>query len=189
VDDADGDAQGVGLAGDDSWIGASAPRRRQLRTVQYVRRRSRPSGCHTRVRAGAAPRVTRQGKRSRPLCVVPSDMNSVVVPSDMNSVAVIVQCADASGMARRVQALAAPIVEVCDRDTAAFWSTVSGHRRVSMSPDVLQWSLARPETPPAGPVIANSSAPSLVMVDAPAPVAYPCVATASRRKVVGVDCV
>src|SRR5450759_4088697 len=42
---------------------------------------------------------------------------------------------------------------------------------------------------PAGPVTANSSAPSLVTVDAPTPTTDPRVVTASRRKVVGVDCV
>src|SRR5450759_1789740 len=107
---------------------------------------ARPRALAWRVITGAAPQLTGPGKRSRLLCVVPSVMNSV---------ALTVPCADANAMAGRIQAPAAPIVEVCDRDTSVFWSTVSGHRGVSMSPDVLQWSLARPETPPAGPVIAN----------------------------------
>jgi hypothetical protein len=130
------------------------------------------------VRAGAAPQRIAHGKRSGPLCVV--------LPV-MKTVAFNVQCANA--VVGRIKALVAQLVQVCDRCAAAFWSTVLGHRGVSMSPEVLQWSLARPETPPAGPVIANSSTPSLVVVDAPAPATGPRVATASRRKVVGVDCV
>lgn len=41
----------------------------------------------------------------------------------------------------------------------------------------------------AGPVTANSSRPITGPVDAPAPAIDPRVVTASRRKVVGVDCV
>lgn len=68
-------------------------------------------------------------------------------------------------------------------------STLRGRRRDSMSADVLQWSLARPGALLPDPVAANSSAQSLVTVDASASATGPRVATASRRKVVGVDCV
>jgi hypothetical protein len=138
-------------------------------------------GCPGRtpgVGAGAGAQRIAHGKRSGPLCVVLRVMNTV---------AFTVPCANA--VVGRIKALVAHLVQVCERCAEAFWSTVLGHRGVSMSSEVLQWSLARPETPPAGPVIANSSAPSLVVVDAPAPATGPRVATASRRKVVGVDCV
>jgi hypothetical protein len=182
--EANGEAKGVGLAGDGCWRGAQ------------------PAGGGTYI-----PSVTCRGARGRPAYQHPSGGYPGCVPVvagglvreafapavrcvlEMNSVALTVQRADAEALARRIRALAAHIVEACDRDKVEFWSSVSGHGGVSMSLDVLQWSLAGPETPPAGPVTANFSAPSLVTVDAPAPVTDPCVATASRRKVVGVDCV
>jgi hypothetical protein len=77
-----------------------------------------------------------------------------------------------------------------DSETACLGSTLSGHRRDSMSSDVLQWSSARPGTPPAGPGRGELlPSQSLVTVHASAPATDPRVATASRRKVVGVDCV
>jgi hypothetical protein len=59
---------------------------------------------------------------------------------------------------------------------------------VSMSSDVYNGH-AHNRKAHAGPATANSSAPSLVTVDAPTPAVDPRVVTASRRKVVGVDCV
>jgi hypothetical protein len=84
----------------------------------------------------------------------------------------------------------AGISGLCDPDMNACRGTLCGHRRVNMSADVLQWSLARPGTPPAGPGLRELLPPqSLVTAHASAPATGSRVATASRRKVVGVDCV
>src|SRR5665647_3497052 len=73
-------------------------------------------------------------------------------------------------------------------DIAAPNTRIRGGCGVSMSSDVYNGH-AHNRKAPAGPVAANSSAPSLVTVDAPTPALDPRVVTASRRKVVGVDCV
>jgi len=56
-------------------------------------------------------------------------------------------------------------------------------------PGRLQWSCAQPESPCLTGRRNSSPPPSLVPVDAPAPAVGSRVITASRRKVVGVDCV
>jgi len=86
-------------------------------------------------------------------------------------------------------AQATTVLQTRKRKTARCGSTFWGHRGDSMSLDVLQWSSARPEPLLPDSVAAILPPQSLVTVRASAPATEPRVATASRRKVVGVDCV
>jgi len=99
---------------------------------------------------------------------------------------------DAKAMAIRPRALTF-ILEACDRETAArrstSWGTSWGTEAVACHQTFYNGH-QHDRNPPAGPGRCELLPPqSLVTVHASAPATDPRVATASRRKVVGVDCV